>query len=56
MREESRSLKRRESERSSLDFRIWAWTCLRCLRLVEEERAVKRVVGVVRFVGLGFGW
>lgn len=30
-------------ERSSLDRRIWAWTCLRWVREVAEERADKRV-------------
>lgn len=50
------SLTRSEVERSSLDRRIWAWTCLRWVREVAEERAEKRVWWLWRVVGVaGFG-
>ena len=58
--EEMTSLRRSEVERSSLVRRIWAWTCLRWVIEVAEERAHKtawwrrRVVGVAGF-GFGFG-
>lgn len=53
MQEERRRLKRSESGRSRLDFRIWAWTCLRWVRLLAKDTAVERVAGVL---GYGFGW
>lgn len=50
------SLTRSEVERSSLDRRIWAWTCLRWVREVAEERAEKRVWWLWWVVGVaGFG-